>query len=217
MAARKPAKGVLGATLRLMLPVLVLIGAYALAYGARSYAIILFDNQAFLGQAGLAPSGWLTLSHLVILLAFFVVMLTNRMYGPSYALLQIALSWTLMGLVILFGWSWVTQYLPQLGTAPDLSASWRYLGALAGAHLISIILFDSMRGRPWWRAPLFGGLAGAVALPLLFWGMSYQQGTPFISALVLDVALKVAVAFTLLIPYGLLRPIAKPRDGFGGY
>ena len=217
MTARAPSKGVFGGFLRLILPVLVLISAYALTYLAGATPIRLFDNQALLGQAGLEPSRWLTAAHLAIFVPFFVVMLTNRMYGPAYALLQIVLSWSILAGIVLFAWPQVQLVLPQAGTMPDLCAAVPFLGALAGGHLFSIILFDMMRGRPWWRAPLFGGLAAAFVLPMLYWSLSHSPGTPWISALTLDVALKVAAAFTLLAPYALLRPLAKPRDGFGGY
>lgn len=217
MATGGPVKGVFGAAARLILPVLFLIGAYVLAYIARTEPIQVFDNQALLGQAGLEPSRWLTLAHPVILIAFFVVMLTNRMYGPPYALLQIVLGWIILGAVVLFAWPDVSRFVPQAGTMPNWRAALPFLGALAGAHLASIISFDAMRGRPWWRAPLFGGLAAAIVLPALSWGLGHEPGVPWISALTLDLALKVAAAFTLLAPYALLRPIAKPRDGFGGY
>lgn len=208
---------VLRVVLRLILPVLLLIGAYVLAYAARTEPIRVFDGQALLGQSGLAPSRWLTLSHLAIFLAFFVVMITNRMFGPAYALLQIVVSWIILGAVAVFGWPEVSRLLPQAGTLPAWDASWPFLAALGGAHLFSIILFDTMRGRPWWCAPLFGGLAAAFAMPALYWGLGHAPGAPWISALTLDLALKVAAAFTLLAPYALLRPIARPRDGFGGY
>jgi hypothetical protein len=217
MAARAPSQGVFGALLRLILPVLVLIGAYTLTYLAGATPITLFDNQALLGQAGLEPSRWLTGAHLAIFIPIFVVMLTNRMYGPAYALLQIVLSWIILAGIILFAWPQAQLLLPQLGTVPDWRAGGPFLGALAGGHLFSIILFDMMRGRPWWRAPLFGGLAAAFVLPVLYWSLGHGPGAPWISALTLDVALKVAAAFTLLAPYALLRPLAKPRDGFGGY
>jgi queuosine precursor transporter len=210
-------KGVFSTAARLVLPVLFLTGAYALAYFAESVPIHLFDNQPLLGQEGLAPSRWLRAAHLIILIAFFAVMITNRVYGPAFALLQVVLSWIILGAVVLFGWANVDLFLPQLGTQPDLIAAWPFLVALFAAHVLSIILFDAMRGYPWWRAPLLGGLSGAVVLPVLFWGLGHEPGTPWISALTLDLALKVVVAFTLLGPYALLRPLAKPRNGFGGY
>ena len=217
MAARKPATGVFGAILRLFFPVLFLIGAYGLAYVAGDYAITLFDDQALLGQEGLAPSRWLTLGHLAILLPVFVVMMTNRIYGPPYALAQIVASWLILAGVVSFGWADLAFYMSGLGPQPALDGALPFLGALGLAHVVSILVFDTMRGRPWWRAPLFGGLAGAVVLPLVSWGLSHAPGAPWISGLTLDLALKVATAFTLLLPYALLRPIAKPRDGFGGY
>jgi hypothetical protein len=122
MAARKPVKGVFGAMMRLVMPVLCLIGAYGFAYMTRTLPIHLFDNQAVLGQAGLEPSRWLTFSHLAVLIAFFTVMIVNRMYGPAYALVQIVLSWIIVAGVVLFAWPDISRLLPQLGTVPDWRA-----------------------------------------------------------------------------------------------
>jgi hypothetical protein len=33
----------------------------------------------------------------------------------------------------------------------------------------------------------------------------------------IDIALKALMAFALLVPYFILRPVVRPREGMGGY
>jgi hypothetical protein len=202
---------------RAAVPAVTLSAAYLAAYGLSDEPIAVFDNQALLGQAGLHPSAWLGYGHLAIMLAFFAVMLTNRMFGPAYALLQTLLAWIIAGGVYLLG-------LPALNTAlhhdaglPGQPVFTLFLGALAAAHFVSILIFDSMRGPIWWRAPLLSGILAAICLSGIYWGVLRAPASAWVSRLSLDLALKVAVAVLLLAPYALLRPLTKPRDGFGGY
>jgi len=218
MALGESVKSILKVGLRLTLPVVLLLASYGLAFFGQRYAIILLDNQEWLGQSGLKPSLWLTAGHIAIMLSFFLVIVTNRLFGPAYALLQIVIAWLIAGALRVFAWPQLTTLLHQDGTVlPPQDVMLIFLGALALAHLVSIVMFDSMRGRPWWRAPLLAALAGAVILPAVYWPALHPQAVPWISRLTLDLALKVAAAFVLLAPYALLRPITRPRDGFGGY
>jgi uncharacterized PurR-regulated membrane protein YhhQ (DUF165 family) len=183
----------------------------------RAWPITQFDNQALLGQDGLYPSAWLSCGDLAIMIAFLPVMLTNRMFGPAYAFIQIVLAWFAAAGLYVFALPALDAALKLTVPLPPQHMFTIFLGALAGAHLLSIVVFDSMRGPTWWRAPLLSGIFAAIALSGLFWGLLRAPPGAWISPLTLDLALKVAMSFLLLFLYGLLRPLTKPRDGFGGY
>jgi hypothetical protein len=100
---------------------------------------------------------------------------------------------------------------------PPRRVLWAFLVALGIAHVVSIVTFDQARGKPWWRAPFYGGLSAAVALPILYWPIAKLGAEPFLGRMFIDLAVKVATVYVLLAPYALLRPLIRPRGGLGGY
>ena len=217
MAAKGPIGIALVFTGRVIIPLLTLSATYLAAYVLRGEPITILDNQAYFGQQGLYPSAWLSYGHLALMLGFFAVMLTNRMFGPSWALLQVVLAWLAGCGIYLFAMPWLNQTFHLNVTLPGRSVFAAFLSGLGAAHVLGILVFDSMRGPAWWRAPLLSGIISALILCGIYWGVLRAPAGAWISRLSLDVALKVAVAFLLLAPYALVRPLAKPRDGFGGY
>lgn len=207
----------LGAMLRILVPVMMMIGTYGLSYFAYAIPLSAFDDQALLGQAGLFPSHWLSAGHITIMIAFFIVMMMNRLFGPAYALLITVLSWSAVAAFVYFGWPSCAPALSLPAQAPQWPTAMPFVIALGTAHLAGIIVFDALRGRPWWRAPLIGSLTAAVVLPVLDWIVGRSQDSFLISSVTLDLVIKVATALILVVAYGFLRPLARPRSGFGGY
>ena len=72
-----------GAMLRLVVPVMLLVSALAGTY------LYLDTKLPYFADGGIA---WLTVGHALVPATFFVVALTNRRYGASYAFAQVALS-----------------------------------------------------------------------------------------------------------------------------
>ena len=162
------------------------------------------------------PGYWLTVGHLILPLAFFAVNLTNRRYGPGYALGQVVASWALLGAATFLiasefgGMSSESLFPPQ-------QTSMAFLGGFGLAQLVNIRVFDRTRGRTWWGAPLVSILWASVIFVVVFYPVSMMgQGESFVPRLVTDLILKSLSAVLLLAPYFLLRPLIKSAPGYGG-
>ncbi len=195
--------------MRLVVPVFLLLTAGAAAF--------LYSNQpaAWLGNidVGSAP---LSLGLVFLPLSFLVVHLTNRRYGAGYATAQVVGAW-----LIAFGSLPYTQNdLSMLhnGALPDMRLVVGFGGALFLAQLVSVFVFDRLRGPQWWQAPLIASLLGGIALcligyPLAYAGTDVAWTHPMLSYM----GVTAAAAIVMVVPYWMLRSVVTPLSGFGGY
>jgi uncharacterized PurR-regulated membrane protein YhhQ (DUF165 family) len=220
-AAVRPAKPkltiwtVVRAVLRLILPVIALLGVYFAAYLTLNDQVTAFDvfpaDKWFLN-----PGYWLTVGHLVLPLAFLVSNLTNRRYGEGYALAQLIVTWLVIGGLLYAAFKLTGGLMPG-SPLPSRRISLSFLFAIIVGQTIGITVFDKTRGRPWWGAPLFSALWGQAAFVILFYVLAYVgMSDPWVNFMLMDLAIKVAAAVLMLIPYHLLRGIIRPLPGYGG-
>jgi queuosine precursor transporter len=218
--AVRPAKSkltvwsVVRAVLRLVIPVIALIAVYVIAYLNINNSVTVFDvfpdDKWFLN-----PGYWLTVGHLILPLVFLVSALTNRRYGDGYALAQLILSWLIIGGTVLL-LSHMMGAMP-FSPLPDRRLSLSFVLAIIVGQTVGIYVFDRTRGRTWWGAPLFSALWGQTVFILLFYTLAFIGSTdPWTNFMMMDLAIKVAAAFLMLIPYHLLRGAIRPLPGFGG-
>jgi uncharacterized PurR-regulated membrane protein YhhQ (DUF165 family) len=90
--------------------------------------------------------------------------------------------------------------------------------ALFIAQMVSIVVFDRLRGPQWWHAPLFASLLAGIVLaliayPAVYGGTDLDWFGPMLSYTMLTIG----TAFASLVPYWLLRRVIAPLSGFGGY
>lgn len=147
---------------------------------------------------------WLTWGGVSYPVAFLVADVLNRRFGPSAAR-KVAF----VGFVIALAISaWVAT--PRIALASGL--------AFLSAQLIDIYVFDRLRDRRWWRAPLLGGVAGAVLDTSVFFSVAFAgTGVYWVALLLGDLAVKLVVNLTMLAPFrammwNLARPAALQRD-----
>jgi len=82
----------------------------------------------------------------------------------------------------------------------------------------SVYVFEHTRGVEWWNAPAYAALTATLVSMPLFYAMAYAgEDRIWLNRMSIDIALKALMAFVLLMPYYLLRPIVRPREGLGGY
>jgi uncharacterized PurR-regulated membrane protein YhhQ (DUF165 family) len=194
---------------RLTIPVLLLI-----ASGAAAFA---YSNM---------PARWLPLTGigghpfslglLLMPATFFAVHLANRRYGAAYASAQIFLAWAVSAAVLPF----TLPYLGQLngGTLPELREIAGFGAGLFVAQFVGAWVFDRVRGRRWWTAPLIASLVGGMTLTFIGYPAAYYgTSVAWTAAMWSYLTLTAGVAIALLVPYWALRAVVPPTSGFNGY
>ena len=73
------------------------------------------------------------------------------------------------------------------------------------AQLIDVQIFDQLRRKKWFVAPLTSSLIGSIIDTFLFFSISfYATGIPWITLSLGDLSVKILVALIMLIPFRLL-------------
>jgi uncharacterized PurR-regulated membrane protein YhhQ (DUF165 family) len=199
--------GVLGAGLKLVVPVLLLLVAGA--------ACFLYSNIAITWITG-PNEHWLTMGQVLLPVTFLAVHLTNRRYGPAYALAQVVGGW----IAGAFAYQALHAQLAALANV-SLPGEREVMGFGIGlllAQLSAVFVFDRTRGPRWWSGPLFASLWGAMVLCLVSYPLSYAgTDADWVNHMFVNLWLAAGTGAALLIPYWALRPIVQPLSGFNGY
>jgi uncharacterized PurR-regulated membrane protein YhhQ (DUF165 family) len=197
----------MGAGLRLVVPVLLLLVAGA--------AALIYSNIAVTWVTG-PNDTWLTMGQVLLPLSFLAVHLTNRRYGPAYAFAQVIGAWV----VGVFAFQALHAQLATLANVP-LPGEREMLGfglGLLAAQLSAVFVFDRTRGPRWWSGPLFGSLWAALVLCFVAYPAAYAgTGVDWVNHMFVNLWLAAGMGVALLIPYWAVRPIIQPLSGFNGY
>lgn len=200
---------------RLLLPVATLLGVFVLIRYADRIPITAFDRYPP-EQAERNLSAWLTASHFIVPLTFFVIHLTNRAYGAALALGQVLIAWAVLVAGTIYFTPQITTLLPWWQMPPKTTAL-AFAGSLFAGHLVAIAVFNMTRGPVWWKAPFYGGIIGSLTYVGLFYGFApLRPEIPFSMALATDGTINFCMAVLLVLPYWLLRPMIRPLPGYGG-
>ena len=79
------------------------------------------------------------------------------------------------------------------------------------AQLLDVQIFDKLRKRKWFIAPLTSSLIGSTIDTFLFFSIAfYATGIPWFTLSLGDLAVKIFVALMMLIPFRLLLSSLKP-------
>ena len=79
------------------------------------------------------------------------------------------------------------------------------------AQNLDIKIFDHLRKKNWFIAPLTSSLFGSTVDTFLFFSISfYATGIPWVTLAFGDLAVKIFVALTMLIPFRFLSKTFKP-------
>jgi uncharacterized integral membrane protein (TIGR00697 family) len=79
------------------------------------------------------------------------------------------------------------------------------------AQNLDIKIFDSLRKKTWYVAPLISSLLGSITDTFLFFSIAfYSTGVPWISLALGDLAIKIFISLAMLIPFRFL--LASIRD-----
>ena len=85
-----------------------------------------------------------------------------------------------------------------------------YWVAFITAQLLDIQIFDRLRKKEWFVAPLTSSLIGSTVDTFLFFSISfYATGVPWVTLSLGDLAVKVLVAIIMLIPFRMFDKIGR--------
>jgi queuosine precursor transporter len=122
--------------------------------------------------------GWLTWGALTYPFAFLVTDITNRLYGAAAAR-RVVVAGFLTGLVCsAIG----TQIMGEFGPLVTLRIAIGSGLAFLVAQLLDVTVFDRMRSRAWWQAPLVSTLVGSTLDTAIFFSVAFSGSLSFIEA-----------------------------------
>ena len=83
--------------------------------------------------------------------------------------------------------------------------------AFLTAQLLDVQIFDNLRKKKWFIAPLTSSIIGSTVDTFLFFSISfYGTAVPWFTLALGDLAIKIFVAVLMLIPFRLLLKTFKP-------
>jgi uncharacterized PurR-regulated membrane protein YhhQ (DUF165 family) len=189
----------------LALPVLAMTAVVAVSNVAVQYPVRLFGLQDYLT--------WGALTYPV---AFFITDLTNRRFGPGVARRAVFVGFLLA--VVLS----VALATPRIALASG--------SAFLAGQLLDITVFNRLRRRAWWRAPLASSLIGsaldtALFFTIAFAGIAAMSGPAhyevagaavtvplWVGLAFFDYAVKMSCALVSMLPYGALLGVVRPVE-----
>ncbi len=170
---------------------------------------------------GIALGDLLTWGAFSYPVAFLITDLTNRQFGPSVARRVVFVGFV-VGVALSF---WLSA--PRIAIASGT--------AFLIGQLLDISVFNELRRKSWWKAPLAASLIGTVLDTILFFSLAFAplfaflgandefaiSAAPVLGVLALeaprwvswalgDLAVKIIVGVVLLLPYGALMNVLKP-------
>ena len=137
-------------------------------------------------------------------LAFLITDLANRSYGKFVARKIVYLGFLLgIGFTVLFS----TDFADLISIRIAIGSG----AAFLTAQLIDVQIFDNLRRKKWFIAPLTSSMIGSTVDTFLFFSISfYGTSIPWITLSLGDLSVKIFVALMMLIPFRLLLKTLKP-------
>ena len=131
-------------------------------------------------------------------IAFLITDLANRSYGKSIARKIVYIGF-IIGIVFTLFFS--TNFTDLISVRIAIGSGTAFLVA----QLLDVQIFDKLRKKRWFVAPLTSSLIGSTIDTFLFFSISfYATGIPWVTLSLGDLAVKVVVALLMLIPFRLL-------------
>ena len=131
-------------------------------------------------------------------ITFLITDLANRKYGINEARKIVYIGFFL-GVVLTVFFSTNFEDLISIRIAIGSGT------AFIVAQMLDVKVFDSLRKKAWYVAPLTSSLLGSMVDTLLFFFIAfYKTGFPWITLAIGDFTVKILIALIMLIPFRLL-------------
>ena len=130
--------------------------------------------------------------------AFLITDLANRSYGKIVAR-KIVYVGFIIGIIFTLFFS--TNFADLISVRIAIGSGTAFMVA----QLLDVQIFDYLRKKKWFVAPLTSSLIGSTVDTFLFFSISfYATGIPWVTLSLGDLAVKIFVALAMLIPFRLL-------------
>ena len=137
-------------------------------------------------------------------IAFLITDLANRSYGKIAAKKIVYIGFAIG---ICFTLLFSTNFTDLISIRIAIGSGTAFLVA----QLLDVQIFDKLRRKQWFIAPLGSSFIGSVVDTFLFFSISfYATGIPWITLSLGDLAVKILVALAMLVPFRLLLGTLKP-------
>ncbi len=136
-------------------------------------------------------------------IAFLITDLANRSFGKIVARKIVYIGFTIG---ILFTLIFSTNFNDLISIRIAIGSGTAFIIA----QLLDVQIFDQLRKKKWYIAPLTSSLIGSTVDTFLFFSISfYGTGIPWITLSLGDLTVKIFVALVMLIPFRLLLGTLK--------
>tara|TARA_B100001765_G_scaffold106444_1_gene65921 strand:- start:308 stop:856 length:549 start_codon:yes stop_codon:yes gene_type:complete len=136
-------------------------------------------------------------------IAFLITDLANRSYGKIVARKIVYIGFTI-------GISFTLLFSTNFGDLISIRIAVGSGTAFIVAQLLDVQIFDQLRKKKWFIAPLTSSLIGSTIDTFLFFSISfYATGISWFTLSLGDLAVKVFVALLMLIPFRILLSTFK--------
>ncbi len=136
--------------------------------------------------------------------AFLITDLANRFYGKFIAR-KIVYFGFFIGIIFTLLFS--TDFADLISIRIAIGSGVAFITA----QLLDIQIFDRLRKKEWFIAPLTSSFIGSTVDTFLFFSISfYATVVPWITLSLGDLAIKLFVSLVMLIPFRILLKISKP-------
>ena len=136
-------------------------------------------------------------------IAFLITDLANRSFGKIVARKIVYIGFTIG---ILFTLVFSTNFTDLISIRIAIGSGTAFIIA----QLLDVQIFDQLRKRKWYIAPLTSSLIGSTVDTFLFFSISfYGTGIPWTTLSLGDLRVKIFVALVMLIPFRLLLGTLK--------
>ena len=135
--------------------------------------------------------------------AFLITDVSNKFYGKISARKIVYIGFAIgISFTLLFS----TNFADLISIRIAIGSGTAFLVA----QLLDVQIFDQLRRKKWFVAPLTSSLIGSTVDTFLFFSISfYATGTPWFTLSLGDLTVKIFVALAMLIPFRLLLGTAK--------
>jgi len=136
-------------------------------------------------------------------IAFLITDLANRSYGKLVARKIVYIGFAIgVSFTLLFS----TNFADLISVRIAIGSGTAFLVA----QLLDVQIFDQLRKKKWFIAPITSSFIGSTVDTFLFFSISfYATGIPWVTLSFGDLAVKIFVALIMLIPFRLLLGTLK--------